>query len=246
MLRANVAWHGVCNPKGRNMFYDIKVLGLAVIAVMSVSAMLASPASAGLLTSDGPVKATGTESPATLTLIAGQKLECHSVETWSNFAETPHGPLKVPTSTITIEKHETNCVAVIGELKAPATVTMNGCDFTEHVGAKLESGKYASTTDIVCAGGKSIEIHAYSSAAHSSTVCTYVIPAQVGLAGGFVKNVAGGKIELGGPITGIKATRSGILCGGNAETKEAKEDVGIVISGTNEGGSATSIEVTGS
>ena len=228
------------------MIRNLKVLGLSLVAVFAMSAMVASAASAGELTSDGPVDLHATENPAVLTAIAGQKVECHATYTIGNVNETPHATfITLPKANLTVTPDYTNCVSVIGELKAPLTVTMNGCDFVLHIGAQLEAGKYSGTADVVCEGSNQIEVHAYSSAAHSSTVCTYKIPAQTGLTGGFVKNAAG-KVELGGPVTGIKATRTGILCGGTAETKEAKQDIGVVVSGTNEAGAATNIEVTGS
>jgi len=227
------------------MIRNLKVLGLCLVAVFAMSSMVASAASAGELTSDGKVKLSATENPAVLTAIAGQKVECHAVYTIGKVDVTPHPEfMTLPASTFTISPDYSNCVSVIGELKAPSTVTMNGCDFVLHIGT-LSGGSYGGTADIVCEAGKEIEVHAYSSAAHSSTVCTYKIPAQTGLTGGTVKNNAG-KIEINGPVNGIKATRTGILCGGNAETKEAKQDIGAVVSGTNEAGAATNIEVTGS
>ena len=228
------------------MIRNFKILGLSLMAVFMMSAMVASAASAGELTSDGPVKLSATENPAVLTAIAGQKVECHVVYTFGKVGVTPHPDfMTLPASTFTVAPDYTNCVTLIGELKAPSTVTMNGCDFVWHIGTQIAAGKYNFTVDIICEAGKEIEMHSYSSAAHSSTVCTYKYPAQTGLTGGFTQNTAG-KVELGGPITGIKATRTGILCGGTAETKEAKWDMGAVVSGTNETGGATSIEVTGS
>jgi len=229
------------------MIRNLKILGLSLLAVFAMSAMVASAALAGELTSDGKVKLSATENPVVLTAIAGQKIECHAVYTIGKVGVTPHPEfMTLPASTFTVSPDYSACVSVIGELKAPGTITMNGCDFVWHIGAKIETGKYGFTVDIVCEAGKEIENHGYSSAAHSSTVCTYKIPAQTGLTGGTVKNVSGGKIELGGPINGLKETRTGILCGGNAETKEGRWDIGAVISGTNEAGAATSIEVTGS
>ena len=43
------------------MIRNLKVLGLALVAVFAMSAMVASAASAGVLTSDGPVKIKATE-----------------------------------------------------------------------------------------------------------------------------------------------------------------------------------------
>ncbi len=227
------------------MIRNLKTLGLVLIAVVAMSVTVASAASAGELTSDGPVKLQGEESNFTLTMF-GQKLECQNKIDWGKVNETPHGFVFPPLTTFTLKYTFSNCTAFIGELKAPATVTMNGCDLAVHIGVKIKPLRFHLIFDFVCEFEKFIEIHAYSSAAHSSSVCTYKIPAQTGLVGGTIENVAGGRVSLGGPVTGIKATRTGILCGGTAETSEAKQDIGAEISGTNEAGSATAIEVSGS
>jgi hypothetical protein len=64
------------------------------------------------------------------------------------------------------------------------------------------------------------------------------------LTGGFVENLAGGKITLGGTVGGIKATKTGILCGGTAETNSAEVHGDAVVSGTNELGEPTAIEIS--
>jgi hypothetical protein len=41
--------------------------------------------------------------------------------------------------------------------------------------------------------GEAIEVHAYTSSAHSTTICTMKFPAQAGLTGGFMTNVEEGE-----------------------------------------------------
>ncbi len=232
------------------MTRNLGALGLSISAVLAVSSMSAPAASAqsqGHVVADGTsVKLTATSATGTKSLrrLFGQRVECHVHYTIGNINDTPHGVGNLPATERTVAQDQSNCVGSIGELAAPATVTMNGCDYVWHIGTTIEVGKWGSTTDIVCPAGKQIEAHVYTSATHATTVCTFNIPAQSGLTGGFVRNVAGGKITFGGPIKGIKATRSGVLCGGSAETTTGEEDFDAEVSGTNAAGSSTAIEVT--
>ena len=127
---------------------------------------------------------------------------------------------------------------------APVTVMANGCDGVTKIGETISAGKWGGTGEIVCPEGKQIEILAYTNASHTSTICTVKIPPQAGLAGGFVENIAAGKITLGGTVTGIKATKTGVLCGGAAETKSAEVHGDAIVSGTNKAGEATAIEIS--
>jgi hypothetical protein len=227
------------------MTRKLKVLGIAMVAVCAMSAVMASVASAGAFTSTGKTKLTSTESAATLTAF-GLKVTCHAVYHFGNVNETPHGFVSSGATTFTVAPTYTSCNSFIGETNAPTTVTMNGCDFVLHIGARIGAGpKYVLTTDIVCPAGKEIERHSYTSAAHSSTVCTVKIPAQTGLSNQTVET-SGSNFKIGGPLKGIKATKTGILCGGAGETTTGEQDVNAEISGTNEGGTATAISVSGS
>jgi hypothetical protein len=226
------------------MIRNLKALGLALAVVLATSATVASAASAaGQLTSDGPVKLTGTSAGGAATAF-GFKVECHEHATVGAVGETPHGFLTPPVSAFTVQTQSTNCVATIGATAAPATVTTNGCDGVTKIGETISAGKWGGTGEIVCPPNSQIEIHAYTSAAHTSTICTVKIPAQTGLSGGTVENIAGGKITLGGTIKGIKATKTGVLCGGTAETNSAEVHGDAVVSGTNNVGAATAISIS--
>ncbi len=226
------------------MIRNLKALGLALAVVLATSATVASAASAaGQLTSDGPVKLTGTSAGGAATAF-GFKVECHEHATVGAVGETPHGFLTPPVSAFTVQTQSTNCVATIGATVAPATVTANGCDGVTKIGETISAGKWGGTGEIVCPESKQIEIHAYTNSAHTSTICTVKIPSQAGLTGGSVENIAGGKITLGGTIKGIKATKTGILCGGTAETNSAEVHGDAVVSATNKAGGATAIEIS--
>jgi hypothetical protein len=227
------------------MIRNLKTLGLVVAAVFAITAVSASAAlaSPGELTSDGPVKLTGTTTSG-IARAFGLTLICHEHATVGAVNETPHGFVTPPLSTFTVQTESTGCVATIGATEAPATVTNNGCDGVTHLGETISANKWGGTVDIVCPEGKQIEIHAYTSASHASTICTVKIPAQTGLTGGFAENLGEGKIGLSGFGGGIKATKTGILCGGTAETNSAEVTGTAVVSGTNEAGELTAIAIS--
>jgi hypothetical protein len=232
------------------MIRNLKMLGLALVAVVAMSAMVASSASAqagkGWLTSTGPVKLTGTQPKATLTAFGNQEVECHGHYEIGNVGETPHGVITPPATKFTVTPHYTECVARIGATTAPATVTTNHCDFDLEIGETKSAGHWKGTAKVRCENaGEAIEVHVYSNSSHSSTICTQKVTPQEGLEGGEVFNGEGGTIGLTGTIGGIKVEKTGILCGGTAETNEAVEHLeGTVISGTNELEEATAISIT--
>lgn len=214
---------------------------LVIAVVFALSGTLVSSAAAsgqGVLTSDGPVRLAGVDIvKSTLTYNDTQKTECNGNYGLGEVNQTEpegrpgdHYALVPPATTLTIEATYSSCVTKIGPTEAPATATMNGCDYVLHIGETLESGKWATTMDVVCPAGAEIEEHAYSSGTHSSMICTFKVPAQTGKTGGFVKNIAGGKITLGGTIEGISASRTGILCGGTNSVTTAKLDIDVQIS----------------
>lgn len=226
------------------MTRKLKVLGIAMVAVFAMSAVMASAASAGAFTSTGPTVLKAVEKEATLTAF-GLKVVCEPDYEVGIVGETPHKKgLPSGSTTFTITPVYTACNSFIGETKAPSTVTMNGCDFVLHIGALISGTKYKGTADVVCPAGKEIEVHAYTSVAHSSTVCTVKIPAQAGLENGTVEST-GGVLKLAGPVKGIKATKTGILCGGAGETTTGEQDLNATVTGTTEGGAATSVSLSG-
>jgi hypothetical protein len=147
-------------------------------------------------------------------------------------------------TTFTVTPTYTGCNAFIGETKAPTTITTNGCDFVLHIGLLLTPPRFAISYEIVCPAGAQMEIHSYTSSTHASTICTVKIPAQTGLTNGTVET-SGSNLHLGGPVGGIKETKTGILCGGAGETTVGEWDVNDTIIGKSGGGAATAISVSG-
>jgi hypothetical protein len=229
------------NREEEKMIRNLRYLGTMLVAVLAMSSVAASMAMAeGALTSTGRVKLTGTTASGVATAF-GLKLECHEHANAGKVNETPHGFVTPPLTSFTVQSQSSGCVATIGETKAPATVTTNGCDGTTEITKTISAGVWGGTSSIVCPVGKEIEIHAYTNSTHASTICTVKIPAQTGLTGGSAKNIANGDITLSGPGGGIKATKTGILCGGTAETNSAEVHGDAVVSGTNEAAAPTDI-----
>jgi hypothetical protein len=228
------------------MISKSKAFGTILMVALVMSGLAASTASAGAMTSTGKTRLTGEDTHVKLTAF-GLAVECPIRYDMGNANETPHGLVSSGATTFTMQPtFLLTCASYIGETLLPTTVTMNGCDFVVHIGSALGVGFwYKATTDIVCPAGKEIELHAYTNVAHATTVCTVKVPAQTGLGNGTLE-VFGNVLELKGPIKGIKATKTGILCGGTAETSSGEQDITAVISGTNEAGAATAISLSGS
>jgi hypothetical protein len=215
------------------MIRNLKILGLALVAVFALIALAASAASAQgkLTTSDGkPATLVGTEtgvSGAGLNAWTafGSKIECIlGFGTGHQYNVTPHVPVPHGATTITITPHYKNCHTFIPETK-PLTVTMNGCDWVVHIGATTGgvAGTYGGTADVVCPLGKNIEIHVYNSAAHTETLCTLTVTPRNGITGGHVTNTpASGDLDVQGTGTGTVVHREGLcLLDGQGTTTEA-------------------------
>jgi hypothetical protein len=223
------------------------MLSFAFIALVVMNTTSISPALAseqGFLPPES-LTLDGTDATKTkLTMFGGQSVECLGTYKGHKYNVTPHELLEANATTATVTPSYAECTAKIGEPTVPATVTTNGCDYVLQIGATTEAGKWAATTDIVCPEGAQVETHAYSSSSHATSICTYKLPAQTGLSGAYVKNIGGGKITLGGTVKGIKVTRTGILCGGTAETKEAEEHLDVEFSGTDGEGGVAEVSVS--
>ncbi|HET8863884.1 MAG TPA: hypothetical protein VFM94_11625 [Solirubrobacterales bacterium] len=239
------------------MIRNLKVLGLALVAVFAMSAMMASAASAqtlGELTSDGPVTLTGTDIEGVagdlnaLTYPGQDAVQCPK----SHYHGHKVGGAKtdlipVPATTITVEPEYTNCVTVPGGL--PVTIDMNKCDYVFHTGETTGEGvgTYGVTADLDCStapvGSKHVLVTVFSSASHALRLCTITFGPEKnqGLSGAHLTN-NNGHVDVTGTFNGITAVRSG-LCG-SAETKEAQYHVAVTMQGKDSKGNATSIEIT--
>ncbi len=228
------------------MIRNLKTLGLVLALTCAAGVTAGTAVAAERLTSDGPVKLSGVDSGEKATFTGfGLSATCNGGYDIGLENQTPHvffDPSIIFVATFTVTPQYTSCVNKMGEVQQPGTVTMNGCDYLVHV------ANGAETWDVVCPGGQQIEMHSYTNASHTTSICTVKVPAQSGIAGGSHENVKEGGVEkvvVKGPLTGIKATKSGILCGGSSETTTASMDIRAVVSGVNEKGGATGISITG-
>jgi hypothetical protein len=204
------------------MIRNLKILGLASMAILAISAAVASTALAG--TTTGKVTApepvtlkgtpTGNEADNGFTAF-GTQIKCpKTTYTGHKISETPHKFIASGSSEITITPH----------FDPICSVGMNGCDFAfrditttggvEHT--------YGVVLDIVCPTGKEILI--------GGPACDVFIPAQTGLQGAHLKTTTTGThdIDLEGKFEGITAKS----CLG-LHTTNAMFDVDVTIKGYN-------------
>ncbi len=233
------------------MTRNLKALGLALAAVLTMSAMVASAASAqqGKLTSDGPVtlEMTETGSPsggANLFTTFGEKVECPGqTHTGHKFNVTPHQPIESGSTTITLTLGFKLGVCFVGTGGLPTTWAMNGCDYVLHIGTTVAANEYALTTDIVCPAGKHIQLEEFNKHPGGIRLCTFTIKPQNGIAGArVITTSASDDLDINGTFGGIHVERSG-LCG-SATTASGEFHIDVTARGTNSEGAATGITVT--
>ncbi|HMJ72200.1 MAG TPA: hypothetical protein VK471_02420 [Solirubrobacterales bacterium] len=243
------------------MIRNIKVLGLALVAVFAMSAMVASAASAqGKLTSDGPVTLkvteTGIKTANALTAYTHTVACPGSTITGHKYNVTPHGLIPSGETTATLTPHYNQTACEVVDLGVPATVTMNGCDYVVHVLGTVGT-KYEVSVDVVCPVGKVIEVEVYSSSSEALKLCTITVKGQAGLKGAagapvLAQNTAavGGTqddLDIVGTFKGIHAERHG-LCkgeGGHADTTNTAEfHVDATVKGYNNLGVETGVTIS--
>ncbi len=203
------------------MTRKLKVLGLALIAVLAMSSVAASAASAQNFTASAyPATVTGSQSTTHQFVIGGNRTLTCDVAT---FALTLTA--SSPTATVTPKygSTETACHVILLENTFDATVDMKGCDFlfTEPVGL-------AGKVHVKCpAGSGPITITVYNG--HKVThnvaneICRYTIVEQ-SPGGGltYTNNTpVAGQITAHANVTGVNVVRAfGTLaaCGAAAQT----------------------------
>jgi hypothetical protein len=160
------------------MIRNLKALGLALVAMLAMSAVVASAGQAANFTAaEYPATLTGEQIASekhVFTVAGGRKVTCEGA--------TFSGTLTSPSSTQTITPAYSACHANILGAILPATVTFNDCDYLFHVTAGA-THDWTGTADLVCPT-KDVEIHVYKeSATHidANEVCHYTITGQTGL-----------------------------------------------------------------
>jgi hypothetical protein len=162
------------------MTRNLKALGLALVAVFAFAAISASAASAetkihGALqtTPDGTANLVGTEVGGDHVFNVGGGIGSISC-TNSEF----HGHIAGKTTSPTITPTYTNCTFTLLGIPRPATVTLNGCQYTLTTHAFVDDNNGSGQIHVICPEGKKIEIHVFNNAAHTELRCTYAVEPQ--------------------------------------------------------------------
>lgn len=176
---------------------NAKTLGLALVAMFSISAVMAVGASADEFTAE--------KYPVTLT---GE-----SEEGFSDEVGTTAGTMKCPkptyqgtvsagtdirTISVTPDAHDQACTA----FGFPGTVDVNECKYVFHINTVGTEG----SVDFECPAGKEITMTATSA---GTAKCTVHIPTQTKIPGTvkYSNTLSGGTIDLN--LTGLKYTHTG-------------------------------------
>lgn len=147
------------------MSRQLRVLGLALLALVAFGAFNAVGAQAGTFTA-GAYPATVTGSAVGMHLLGTELgvMEC---------APTFDGELAAASEELTLTPtYGTSCKLGAKEVH----VTNNGCDFRLHAGNTLVEDRVAGTMDIICPEGMAIDFEITS-----MPICHLTIPGQAGL-----------------------------------------------------------------
>jgi len=181
------------------MIRNLKVLGLALGAVLALGALTASAAMAvpQFTASTYPAQVTGsnTKGSEVFTTEAG-KVECDS-----HFLSTSQA---AASSTLTVAPKYSNCDAFF----LSATVDTEGCTYVFHATELVSAGVYKHHVDVVCPAGQSIKIVA------GGGQCNAEIKGQTGLTSVKTTNLAGGTVTVQPEVTKVAytVTKDGFGC----------------------------------
>jgi hypothetical protein len=211
------------------MTRNLKVLGLALFAVMALGAAVAGSASAAFTSESVPVTVTPTiESTQVFQYEAeGLKVSCSTVGGDSTSSASP-------VTSVTASVSYSNCSTPIGS----ATVSTSNCDYR----FTSSTGSTAISTDIICStGGISVTVKGF----FGEDLCTLTVSPQTttGTSGtnvgagttreitldNNVKNIAGAR-SFGGSICGAATSSTGTYSGNvvfTGENPTSKVHIGI-------------------
>jgi hypothetical protein len=212
------------DPREEDMIRNTKILGLAIVAALALTAVMASAASATNFTAASfPVKISGTQSSAHKFVVAGGTVTC-KVASFS-------GEATAPSETQTINPIYDECTA-FGFVGATVTgFSSTTCDY------KLFA---SGSSNLECKSGD-VQIDAGT--------CTVTLQNQTGLTKTTYVNNASGTVTATHNVTGIHATvTAGFGCPiGPPETKitytNAEYTGTTTLEGKNSKGVAVAIDV---
>jgi hypothetical protein len=204
------------------MIRNLKMLGLAMMAMFAFSAVATSVASAV-----EPFEFTfGAKSTLTGAQVASEpnefKTKGGAIITCANAHFDGVGTYENPTTDVTVTPTYSNCVAHVGASTFPATVTHNGCTYTFTAGTLLETHTGEGSVHLVCPTNP-IEIHIYQNAHNHTTgisLCTLTVGSQT-ISPIHYKYDTTEKTVTATSKGSISYTRHGsILCGAASSTAE--------------------------
>lgn len=209
------------------MIRNLKTLGLALFAVLALTAVGASAASASAFSAD--------EYPVT---VEGEQTNTHTFTVQAGTTHCSvakfHGTAGAESSTLTITPTYTGCTLTpLGS----ATVKMNGCDYMFHSGAATGNpDEFNSSVDIVCSGSNVIEVVV-------PFICTVKVGPQTGLSNTVLKsNTSPATVTATASVSGIAYSQSGSFCT-NGSFSNGTYNGTVAMSGTNEAGESNGIYV---
>jgi len=188
------------------MIRNLRVLGLAFVAVLAMSALAATAAQAApqFTCSAYECSATGSNTigSETFTTEAGG-VQCDSHFTVEEVGTTVGTGIQNAETKVTVTPTYTGCTA-FGFLGA--TVNVEGCDYVFTATEKIAEGVYTHHVDVVCPTGQSIKI--------TAGTCKAEVKAQTGLTRVKTTNLANGTVTVQPEVGGISlnVTQDGFGC----------------------------------
>jgi hypothetical protein len=220
------------NRKGASkMMRNLKILGLALVAVFAMSSVAASMAAADQFTAEAyPTVLTGKTDPgaaADLFTTTTGNVNCKS--------STYTGTVSAATTTVSMLPSYAECTA----FGFPAVIDVNGCTYLFHV---MGGSSTEGDVDLECTGGNQVTVTAIGA---GTTKCTVHVGSQADITG-TVKYINTGsgttrevtlEVDIGGiDYSHTKGTGLGACTAGSA-TNGSLVAKGIV-TGENEAGTA--------
>ena len=203
------------------MIHKFKALGLALVAILAMSAFATSAASALEFTATNgnyPVNFSGTQPASEPPKFTGDgyTTECN-VEKFS-------GTLSGKSSTIEVTPTYEGCTS----FGISSTVTMNGCKYWFHI-----SSSNLALVSLICPLGKEVTIHAGTCVIHIPpyTAKSHALITNVSPRLAVKKTVSGISMSYTDaflcPFTGNTTTTEGTLTGGAVELSGGEEGIDV-------------------
>jgi hypothetical protein len=211
------------------MIRSLKVMGLALVAVLALTAVAASAASAAEFHSEASSTFIhGEQSVENVFTVNSRTVTCKE----ATFTGTQTG---TATTTLTIHPTYGNCTA----FGLPAKVSTAGCNY--QFNQPTGSGPFSGTVNIVCETGSKIEINV------NEGTCNITVAAQGPLSSLTYTNEGSGSsraVSVGANVSGISSTVSGgiLACGTNG-TRSATYTGTVLTKGFTNSGMGTEVGV---